>query len=70
MHSGPMRESDGTFRDDWKPTRADNPAFTCRQCGSGDVWYKVWDSADGGYEDIKYECRGCKRTWWVESSDA
>lgn len=70
MHTKPMAESEGTFGDEWKPTKAENPDFKCRKCGSDDIWYRVWDSSCGGYEDTKYECRGCKRTWWVESADA
>jgi DNA-directed RNA polymerase subunit M/transcription elongation factor TFIIS len=60
----------GDFVGAWKPTAPEAPAFTCRACGSGDVWYRRWESACGGYEDIKYECRSCSRTWWVEGADA
>lgn len=70
MHTAPMSESEGEFKDGWKPTKAENPDFYCRKCGSDDVWYKIWESACGGYEDIKYKCRGCKRAWWVEGPDA
>jgi DNA-directed RNA polymerase subunit M/transcription elongation factor TFIIS len=70
MHTREMAESEGTFRSDWKPTRAENPRFKCRKCGSDDVWYRVWDSDDGGFEDVEYECRGCGRKWWFEGSDA
>lgn len=69
MHTNPLAESSGT-RSDWKPTKAENPTYTCRKCGSDDVWYCVWESACGGYEDLKYECRNCKRVWWVEGADA
>ncbi len=69
MHTKPMAESDGTFDGDMKPTKTENPDFRCR-CGSDDVWYRVWDSSCGGYSDTKYECRACKRTWWVESADS
>lgn len=68
MHTQPVSETAGTSGD-WKPTKADNPAFVCRICGSDNVWYRVWESACGGYEDYKYECRGCGRVWWVESDD-
>ena len=70
MHDKPMAESEGTFRADWKPTRAENPDFKCRECGSDDVHYRIWESSCGGYEDVKYRCRGCGRTWWVEGADA
>jgi hypothetical protein len=67
MHTGPVP---GKFETEWKPTKTEDNTFFCRQCGSSDVWYRVWESSCGGYEDIKYECRGCGRTWWVESDDA
>jgi hypothetical protein len=70
LHVQPMSEDQGEFRENWKPTLADNPYFRCQQCGSHDVWYRVWDSACGGFEDVKYNCRGCGRTWWCEGSDA
>ena len=59
----------GTF-DDWKPTKAENPNFKCRKCGSTDIWYRTWESSCGGYDDLNYHCRGCGREWWIESSDA
>lgn len=70
MHTGPMPESAGTFEADWKPTKAENPDFKCRKCGSDDVWYRTWDSSCGGYTDLKYTCWGCDRTWWAEGPDA
>ena len=70
MHTAPMPESDGTFESDWKPTKPENPTFTCRACGSDNVWYRVWESSCGGYEDVKYHCRACGRVWWVEGADA
>jgi hypothetical protein len=70
MHTHPMDESEGDFRESWKPTRAENPGFCRRKCGSNDVYYRIWDSSDGGYVDFQYECRGCGREWWVEGADA
>lgn len=70
MHTAPMAESEGKFEDGWKPTKAENPDFKCCKCGSDDVHYKIWESSCGGYEDVKYECRGCKRRWWCEGSDS
>lgn len=67
MHTGPVV---GEYVDGWKPTKAENPDFKCRKCGSDDIWYRKWESSDGAYDDVKYECRGCKRTWWIESSDS
>lgn len=60
----------GEYVDGWKPTKATHPDFKCRVCGSNDIWYRNWESSCSGYDDKKYECRGCKRTWWVESGDA
>lgn len=70
MHTKPMSESEGNFQNGWLPTVAENPQFCCRNCGSQDVWYRLWESSCGGYEDVKYQCRGCGRIWWVESADA
>lgn len=69
MHNLPMPESAGTFKD-WRPTKAEDPDFTCRKCGSDDVYYRDWDSNDGAYTDTKYLCHNCKRVWWVEGPDA
>ena len=32
------------YTTDWKPTKDDNPAFTCRECGSDEVEYREWES--------------------------
>lgn len=53
--------------DDWKPTKAENPAYKCRQCGSDNVYYREINS---DYGDIKYHCRGCDKTWIHEGADA
>lgn len=66
MHTRPMDESEGVFREVWKPCSG----FTCRKCGQARVEYRVWDSNCGGYEDTQYRCLACGRTWWVESADA
>jgi DNA-directed RNA polymerase subunit M/transcription elongation factor TFIIS len=54
----------------WKPTKSENPDFTCRKCTSDNVWYYVWESSCGGYEDYKYHCRSCNSRWVAEGSDA
>lgn len=64
-----MPKLEGTFRNAWKPTAPEAPEFRCR-CGSDEVLYRVWESDDGAYEDVKYRCGTCGRTWWVEGSDA
>ena len=66
-HTGPVP---GDFTSDWKPTAPEAPAFKCRSCGSGDVWYRRWASDCGGYDDTLYHCRACNREWWVEGPDA
>jgi len=68
-HTDSMPDSAGTF-DGWKSVKAEDPKFKCRICGSDDIWYRTWESSCGGYEDAKYECRGCKLTWWIEGPDA
>lgn len=57
------------YTTDWKPTKDENPEFVCQECGSDDVRYRVWESSDGGHEDIRYQCV-CGRAWWVEGPDA
>ena len=57
------------FEGDWKPTKRENPHFKCRDCHSDNVWYIMWESFDGGHEDIKYHCRSCNKTWWIEGPD-
>ncbi len=70
MPSKPMSDAEGTF-DESKPTKAENPDFRCRECGSDDFWYQTWDSNDGDYTDLRYYCRGwyycrgCDRVWWI-----
>lgn len=51
---------------DWKPTKPEAADFTCRGCGSDDVWYRRWESDCGGHDDTKYECRCCRKRWWIE----
>lgn len=53
----------------WKPTKASNPNFKCRQCQSDDILFDLLESSDGAYDDYHYHCFGCDRDWWVESSD-
>lgn len=68
MHTGPVNDAtDGKFSE-WKKAESDAP---CRHCGKkGDVRYVVWESSCGGYEDYKYGCMSCGKTWWVEGPDA
>lgn len=63
MHTGPV---DGNFTDDdWKQSQQ-----LCRDCGAASVFYKAWESSCGGYEDYKYKCDNCGKTWWVEGPDS
>jgi hypothetical protein len=66
MHSKPMHESEGTFETDWLKA-----ARSCPECETSDqVYYRVWESNCGGYEDVQCQCRACGKVWWVEGSDA
>jgi DNA-directed RNA polymerase subunit M/transcription elongation factor TFIIS len=69
MHTQPMSETEGDFAD-WKPTEPENHDFKCCDCDSDEVYYRIWESDCGGYEDVQYHCRGCGRKWWVEGPDA
>lgn len=58
------------LQSEWKPTKDENPNFKCSKCGSDAIYYYVWESSCGGFEDTRYQCRGCGRDWWVEGPDA
>ena len=53
---------------EWKPTKTENPAFSCSKCKSNEILYRIPDN-DGCYEDINYHCLNCNRYWWIEGSD-
>lgn len=63
-HMAPMPDSAGTFDGYQKSGRP------CRKCGGDQVFFRVCKSNDGGYEDEKYECRGCGATWWIDGIDS
>lgn len=63
-HMAPMADSEGTFNNQQKSTRP------CRHCGGTEVYYRVWESSCGGYEDEKYECRDCGKMWWIDGIDS
>lgn len=46
------------------------PGAMCRNCKSKDVYYRVWESADGAHEDDHYRCFACQHEWWVDGPDA
>lgn len=64
MHTRPIVVQ-GIFTSDKKKSE-----LKCLSCSSDDVWYRIWESECGGYEDYKYECSSCGKVWWVEGSDA
>lgn len=70
MHTAPMADSDGEFKD-WTPI---NNGWSQKRhkpdCKGADVRYREWESSCGGYEDYQYRCFGCGATWWVEGPDA
>lgn len=56
------------FETDW--TKVDDQ-MPCRHCGTvGRIERRLWESDDGGHEDVKYRCLACERTWWVDGPDA
>jgi DNA-directed RNA polymerase subunit M/transcription elongation factor TFIIS len=66
MHTGPVP---GKYVSDWKPIST-LTNFECQKCSSKEVIYRVWESDDGGYEDVHYKCKTCGKSWWYESDDA
>ncbi len=73
MHAREMHESEGESTE-WQHATLDRPDGTkdpwpCRICGGLEVYYRVWESHDGAYEDVNYHCRSCGRKWWCESDD-
>lgn len=65
MHTGPMKDSEGTF-DGWKDSEG-----KCPRCNSA-VRYRIWESSCGGYEDAHYKCTNpmCRHEWWVDGPDS
>lgn len=49
----------------WKPDEGG-----CKYCGEeGTIQYIEWESSCGGYEDFKYRCINCEKTWWIDGAD-
>ena len=65
MHTGPMKDSDGTFSAERVCTR---PCAHCRK--QTDHKGLTWDSSCGGYTDYKFTCLTCGAVHWVEGSDS
>lgn len=60
------REEEGTFTGQW--TALPGP---CPRCGApGEHEYRIWQSNDGAYEDVKHHCGACRSVWWVDGPDA
>lgn len=64
MHTGPMKESEGSIETTKTLDRK------CRKCGHDRATYQLWESSCGGYEDEKFTCLGCGDVTWVEGPDA
>lgn len=59
-------DHEGTF----SATRpADRP---CPRCGRATLTVRVWESSDGAYEDLKFECTdpACRHAFWVDGIDS
>lgn len=64
MHTKPMEDSEGTFK------QAEHTKLKCPKCKESAVTMRTWESNCGGYEDDKYTCDACGYYWWVEGPDA
>lgn len=53
-------------------SKKDEYGTLCRKCENPkpNVFYMMWESDDGGHEDVKYNCKDCGHSWWVEGSDS
>jgi hypothetical protein len=54
---------------EWKKAISDEPWHPAPRCEKPDVWWRTCDD-DEGHEDYQYECRCCKKSWWVDGADA
>lgn len=69
MHGQPVDdENDGEFSE-WQHAVTHKGPWTCIRCGAATIYFRVWESHDGGHQDIQYHCRSCGRRWWVEGDD-
>ena len=41
----------------------------CPRCGEFSVKWRLWESSDGGHEDVNYHCE-CGHDWWVDGCDS
>jgi transposase-like protein len=64
MHTKTMSDSDGSFSG-WEKTKRN-----CPRCEKQEVFYRVWESDCGGFEDEKYKCKACGYYWWVDGPDS
>lgn len=59
-----MKDSEGEFGN---LKKASAPCYHCKQ---DELYFQIWESSCGGYEDYKYQCKSCKKTWWVDGIDS
>lgn len=64
MHTKEMSELEGKFVNKIKYKGK------CKYCKEETVYYEIWESGCGGFEDEKYTCESCDKIWWVEGPDA
>lgn len=65
-HARQYDNDEGTFNE-WKPVQT-----RCPKCQQTDASYRVWESNDGAYEDVQYQCLNpaCRHVWWVDGIDS
>ena len=56
----------GEYAHDWHRIHGGE----CRYCGADAVRYRTWESSDGAFEDIHYQCLACGSEWWIDGPDA
>jgi len=41
----------------------------CPKC-QGELVYDVWESSDGGHEDLQFHCKTCGHSFWIDGIDS
>lgn len=45
-------------------------SYPCRKCKGINVYYQIWESSCGGFEDYKHTCPDCGAIRWEDGIDS